>query len=578
MAAVANVLRSRGVGPLGRVLQRQNPPVISQLDPCLTAHGGNCIHIPGFLSDDGLMQALAADIEASAELGPHRSGKHLVAYGEVLKGSRPFKTLIAQVLSTFELTLVDCWVNLYRNGGDLKSWHHDNYQDRSPRPTATIGMSLGDTRDLAFQHMKTGQEFRVTQRHGDLFAFDDVFNRLFKHSVPPAPERTRPALRISVIVWANEEASVPTVVRRNTGFNGGLVSEISWQDWSSDILAAAAADGRCSRNETQNDSEEALGDTALCGNGAKPCPAPPSPLELSAASEAISAVAATATARRKRETALEGHKEPGIACVDRRGGGNPHGLASTRPVVGAAEHGHVGRGSYRAQGGYCSYYPTTRRDVSDTGQGGHQKQSWYNMLASGEPASSPQGIEISGNTCSGKDAVDRVKVDGAGAAFETENTEEGDKGPADVTHALTLQGALQVLSILRGYKLVENRSWKIPRGWYAIHAGAQIITEERLERVMQVWPEAPKEDSLPHGAILGLFFVHEHRSVDECKPGYVWARGPICHVVSKAIELPTPIRCGGGRALWPLTEPQRRRIREQLCDAEPTVFDLSVAI
>ncbi|CAE8732520.1 unnamed protein product, partial [Polarella glacialis] len=118
--------------------------------------------------------------------------------------------------------------------------------------------------------------------------------------------------------------------------------------------------------------------------------------------------------------------------------------------------------------------------------------------------------------------------------------------------ALTLQGAQQVLAILRGHKLSENRSWRIPVGWYAIHCGAQIISSERAERMRQVWPEAPPEESLPHGAIMGLFYVQCHKSVEECRPDYVWARGPICHIVSKAVELPRPIRCGGKQGLWDL--------------------------
>ena len=40
---------------------------------------------------------------------------------------------ITKALEIFDLTLVDCWANLYRSNEDVKSWHHDNYQDWSPR-------------------------------------------------------------------------------------------------------------------------------------------------------------------------------------------------------------------------------------------------------------------------------------------------------------------------------------------------------------------------------------------------------------------------------------------------------------
>jgi len=162
---------------------------------------------------------------------------------------------------------------------------------------------------------------------------------------------------------------------------------------------------------------------------------------------------------------------------------------------------------------------------------------------------------------------------GLGRHAETQPAE-----PGDVSHALTLQGAQQVLAVLRGHKLIENRAWKIPSGWYAIHCGAQHINEERAARLRQVWPEAPPEESLPHSAIMGVFFVHSQRAPSECLPGYVWARGPICHLVSKAIELRTPIRCSGDKGLWRLQNWQCAQIQEQVKNATVVHHDLSIAI
>ena len=47
----------------------------------------------------------------------------------------PRSPRITKALEIFDLTLVDCWANLYRSQDDVKSWHHDNYQDWTPRPT-----------------------------------------------------------------------------------------------------------------------------------------------------------------------------------------------------------------------------------------------------------------------------------------------------------------------------------------------------------------------------------------------------------------------------------------------------------
>ncbi|CAK0874500.1 unnamed protein product, partial [Prorocentrum cordatum] len=147
-----------------------------------------------------------------------------------------------------------------------------------------------------------------------------------------------------------------------------------------------------------------------------------------------------------------------------------------------------------------------------------------------------------------------------------------------VSQGLTLQGAQQVLAILKGVKLIENRSWKIPLGWYAIHAGSKLINEERGARTREAWPEVPPEESLPHGAILGLFCVHRHLAPQKCRPGYIWARGPVCHLISKAIELPRPIFCSGGGGLWSLPPWALAEIGKQLPEASVTHFDLSPAL
>merc|ERR1740138_1953206 len=118
-------------------------------------------------------------------------------WGDALKDSLAFRGMVARLLNTFGVYMVDCWVNLYRGGHDEKAFHFDNYFDRSPLPTLTLGLSLGQTRDLAFRHEATGQIIRVPQRNGDIFAFDEPFNLHFKHGVPPMSRSQAPGHRIS---------------------------------------------------------------------------------------------------------------------------------------------------------------------------------------------------------------------------------------------------------------------------------------------------------------------------------------------------------------------------------------------
>eukprot|EP00439_Symbiodinium_sp_Y106_P059125 s1491_g8.t1 len=247
-------------------------PILSDqpvLPPALSG-AGSCIHLRAALcrhDDLSLFEAIEKEIEVASyqrpgdALGFHRSRKHLQIWGDALSGSRAFASVslgkqpfhsprfsaamlqkITQALAMFDLTLVDCWANLYRCEDDFKSWHHDNYQDWSPRPTATIGLSLGQVRALAFQDARTqgprkpvvlwfgpgkcespaasipvaalvGGEYHVLQHNGDIFAFDEPFNNFFKHSVPAAKSPAGFGKRISVILFVNEHEQVPRTLR-----------------------------------------------------------------------------------------------------------------------------------------------------------------------------------------------------------------------------------------------------------------------------------------------------------------------------------------------------------------------------
>lgn len=156
------------------------------------------------------MERLSEDVESCGALVRDNSGRRLQVYGDSLRGSATFTEIIGRLFSVFRsFELVDCFVNLYRNGGDMTFWHQDCYHLRTPQPTLTFGMSLGATRELAFHHVESGQEIRVSQANGDMFAFDETFNRQFKHSVPLVRPKKASGRRLSVIVWARPAADSP---------------------------------------------------------------------------------------------------------------------------------------------------------------------------------------------------------------------------------------------------------------------------------------------------------------------------------------------------------------------------------
>jgi len=199
---------------------------------------GNCIHLKNMFTDAadlGLFKALQKDIEkAGKALRLHRDKRHWQIFGDDLAGSTVFAAIITNLLTVFDATLVDCWANLYRDGNDKTSYHHDNYQFRGPRATMTIGLSLGCTRSLAFENVVTGDHQYVPQENGDVFAFDEPFNNFYRHAVPSSrkPSGSRiSGSRISVIIWANEDLELSKVRRKGMSNLCASREEFDWKEW-----------------------------------------------------------------------------------------------------------------------------------------------------------------------------------------------------------------------------------------------------------------------------------------------------------------------------------------------------------
>eukprot|EP00439_Symbiodinium_sp_Y106_P081140 s224_g20.t1 len=116
---------------------------------------------------------------------------------------------------------------------------------------------------------------------------------------------------------------------------------------------------------------------------------------------------------------------------------------------------------------------------------------------------------------------------------------EGLRPPPSVQQALTVQGSQQGQAMITGRKQVENRSWRIPAGWYALHVGARPLAalgDEWVRRLARSWPDAPAEKSLPSACIVGFIHISEHRRPEQCGGCQsLWAVGPICHIIDEAL-------------------------------------------
>eukprot|EP00397_Hematodinium_sp_SG-2012_P059875 GEMP01077304.1.p1 GENE.GEMP01077304.1~~GEMP01077304.1.p1 ORF type:complete len:255 (+),score=33.61 GEMP01077304.1:184-948(+) len=155
----------------------------------------------------------------------HRSKRHMQVF---IENFGPLcREILFSLIDIFNIVLVDGWVNWYRTG-DHKSFHHDNYQDRTPRPTITITLSLGCAQTLKFRDARTMEETDdVLMEHGDLLGFDDDFNRKYQHAVSKKDREAVPCTdevipddrfdsRVSFVVWGLPGSYVvPAVLRSN---------------------------------------------------------------------------------------------------------------------------------------------------------------------------------------------------------------------------------------------------------------------------------------------------------------------------------------------------------------------------
>lgn len=106
-----------------------------------------------------------------------------------------FNFLVNKLTNIFNIKVSECRLNYYENGMSYKNLHQDRIIDTQ---NYTIGLSLGNTRDLMFQHIINKQDFKFPQFNGDVFCFNDIINQTFYHGIPKSSQLGD---RISIILW-----------------------------------------------------------------------------------------------------------------------------------------------------------------------------------------------------------------------------------------------------------------------------------------------------------------------------------------------------------------------------------------
>ena len=119
------------------------------------------------------------------------------------KCSETFTKIINKVAHDFNVTVLETRLNYYKDGNDWKPLHHDSHAySNEMREDHTIGISLGDSRELIFMHETSENKFKFPQNNGDVFAFDSSVNKAFLHGITKSIRDAGP--RISLIVWGKK--------------------------------------------------------------------------------------------------------------------------------------------------------------------------------------------------------------------------------------------------------------------------------------------------------------------------------------------------------------------------------------
>jgi len=114
-----------------------------------------------------------------------------------------FGLIIKRLEAFFRMRIEATRLNIYQNTADFKPFHHDSAakkEEKANRQNFTVALSLGVTRDAAFEHAKTKTTISLPIADGEIYAFANDTNVIWRHGVLqslPVKEEGR----ISIIAW-----------------------------------------------------------------------------------------------------------------------------------------------------------------------------------------------------------------------------------------------------------------------------------------------------------------------------------------------------------------------------------------
>lgn len=157
--------------------------------------------------DTNIMQILLDELDNNV-YKPWHGDNHLIADDSLKwkENSPTFNHIINTLCRYFNMTASATRLNYYKNGEDWKPYHHDAAAlkpEKAKTQNITVGLSLGLTREISFQHSEKRTTINFPLEDGVIYAFGNKINLDFRHGIPQLREKEfeNPNKRISIIVW-----------------------------------------------------------------------------------------------------------------------------------------------------------------------------------------------------------------------------------------------------------------------------------------------------------------------------------------------------------------------------------------
>jgi hypothetical protein len=138
-----------------------------------------------------------------------------------------------------------------------------------------------------------------------------------------------------------------------------------------------------------------------------------------------------------------------------------------------------------------------------------------------------------------------------------------------IQSAISLKGVQLAWTVLEGFKDIENRPFKYPVGWYALHVSKAKANASHVKDIsdlllpVKMTEEQKRGVSHWNSKIVGAIHISDHKSVEECE-GNKWACGKVCNVIDKVVKFKQVFAASGQLSHWGLTGEEQEKIQKQI--------------